>query len=182
MQIIYATEPAPNLSDDVETEYYVHVDDQGNETDVSYPVITVAGPEKKAIFLAGPSPRKPEHLNWRLDALRILEELKFPGTVFIPLPRNGIVEDYDQQVDWEQEMMNRSAVILFWIPRDLETLPGFSTNVEFGQKVCQRNIVVGFPPNSPKNKYIGKIANRHGHLVHDTLEKTIRAAIDYLSR
>jgi hypothetical protein len=100
----------------------------------------------KTLFLAGPSPRNDSHENWREDALQILGSKGYDGHVFVPLPRDGVFpKDYNSQANWEQTAMNRSDVILFWVPRDLENLPAFTTNVEFGQKVKNRNVVYGHP-------------------------------------
>jgi hypothetical protein len=43
----------------------------------------------KSIFLAGPTPRRPEVASWRPDALRILQEAGYDGVVFVPEDRSG---------------------------------------------------------------------------------------------
>jgi hypothetical protein len=131
-----------------------------------------------SIYLAGPSPRDTSHPNWRSEALELLAERGFSGHVFIPLPRNGVFpKDYDAQANWEQAAMDRSDVVLFWVPRDLTTLPAFTTNVEFGQKVAGRNVVLGYPPESPKNRFLGYLAERNFVERFDTLYETIDAAL-----
>ncbi|WP_337825240.1 nucleoside 2-deoxyribosyltransferase domain-containing protein [Amycolatopsis sp. A1MSW2902] len=56
-----------------------------------------------------------------------------PLTVLSPESRGGIrAEHYDDQVESELEMIQSADALMFWIPRDLRTLPGFTTNVEFG--------------------------------------------------
>ena len=51
----------------------------------------------------------------------------------MPEPHNGRWrEGYEDQLTWEDDALNRADVILFWIPRDLHTLPGLTTNDEFG--------------------------------------------------
>ena len=110
---------------------------------------------QKSIYLAGPSPRDAAHPNWRQEALHLLEDAGYDGHVFVPLPRDGSqAEDYLIQADWEQRAMNHSDILLFWVPRDLTTLPGFSTNVEFGQKIAGRNIVLGHPTEAPKCRFL----------------------------
>lgn len=134
----------------------------------------------KTIFLAGPSPRDASHPDWREEAIEILKNLNYDGHVYIPLPKSGIVSDYEDQIKWEQSAMDRADVILFWIPRDLEKLPGFTTNVEFGQRIACRNVVVGFPKDSPKNRYLESLALSNHKDVHYSLGKTIAAAIKML--
>lgn len=48
------------------------------------------------IFLAGPSPRgygEGYPKDWRDDAIKIFEELKFKGKIFIPRPSNGHMDN-----------------------------------------------------------------------------------------
>ena len=63
---------------------------------------------------------------------RKLARLGFDGAVFVPEPRDGAwTPDYDGQITWEEAGLHRADCILFWVPRDMETLPGLHTNVEF---------------------------------------------------
>ena len=94
-----------------------------------------------SIFLAGPSPRGKEDYNWRPEALDLLTELGFSGTVYVPLPRDGEwTDNYDGQIDWELEYLDAAGARVFWIPRSAE-LPGFTTNVEYGLYLKQPNMV-----------------------------------------
>lgn len=64
--------------------------------------------------------------------------------------------EYKTQIEWEYDGLTTANIILFWIPRDLQTLPGFTTNIEWGYW-CRRKpskLVLGFPPNAYKMKYI----------------------------
>ena len=108
-----------------------------------------------SIFLAGPSPRQPDHPNWRIEALKLLNEMGYGddegAVVFIPLTRDNAWEhSYSNQLDWETKCLNMADVIVFWVPRDLETLPAFTTNIEYGTWMHSGKIVVGFPPTAPK--------------------------------
>ena len=77
----------------------------------------------KSIYLAGPSPRKEGLENWREDTLNLLAKNGYDGVVYVPLPRDGkFPKHYNTQALWEQEAMNRSDIILFWVPRDLTVL------------------------------------------------------------
>jgi hypothetical protein len=131
------------------------------------------------IYLAGPSPRDQNTASWRSDALELLAKSGFTGHVFIPLPRNGVFpEDYQVQAAWEQEAMDRSDIIIFWVPRELEKLPGFTTNVEFGQKVSGKNIVLGFPKDAPKTRFLGYLAERNFVDQANSLPEVIRIAVN----
>jgi hypothetical protein len=73
---------------------------------------------------------------------------------------------------------------LFWIPRDLRTLPGFTTNVEFGLDVTTGRAVLGCPPDCPnpeRNRYLIWLARRHGVPVTETLKGTVAAALAILA-
>jgi hypothetical protein len=133
---------------------------------------------KLGIFLAGPSPRGEEDYSWRPEALKYLAKKKFPGTVYIPLPRNGEwSKDYDGQVDWELKYLNEATVIAFWIPRDLKRLPAFTTNVEFGLYVRSGKIILGYPKGAPKMRYPHLLAQKNNVSVFHTLSATLDAAV-----
>jgi len=134
----------------------------------------------RSLFLAGPSPRGKGEYDWRRDACEHLAHIGFDGAVFIPLPRDGVYHaDYDHtaQIDWELEHLERAGVIVFWIPRDLETLPGFTTNVEFGCFSRSGRAFLGYPPAAPRMRYLHHIAVLDGVPVFHTLEETLEAAV-----
>lgn len=136
---------------------------------------------KQSIFLAGPSPRDANDYNWRLEAVECLRRKRFLGAVFIPLPRDGNwLPNFNAQVNWEWEYLESADVIAFWIPRDLKSLPGFTTNIEFGLYVKSGKIVLGFPERAPKTRYLHLLAQKHGVMVFHTIEATIDAAIALL--
>ncbi|WP_275408157.1 nucleoside 2-deoxyribosyltransferase domain-containing protein [Streptomyces sp. SID7909] len=108
----------------------------------------------RTLILAGPTPRLSRPVDsWRPTAIAELDtqwDSDVPLTVFSPESRDSIrAAHYDDQVGWETEAREQADVVLYWIPRDLETLPGFTTNVEFGLDIAQRNIVLGCPPDCP---------------------------------
>ncbi|GAA2587775.1 nucleoside 2-deoxyribosyltransferase domain-containing protein [Actinomadura fulvescens] len=141
-------------------------------------------PGGPSVFLAGPTPRHGEVPSWRPAAIEALAAQwtgPEPLTVLTPESRDGIrAAHYDDQVDWETEARGAASVILFWIPRDLRTMPGFTTNVEFGLDVTTGRAVLGCPPDCPdpeRNRYLIYVARRHGVPVCDTLPGTVGAAL-----
>lgn len=138
-----------------------------------------------SVFLAGPTPRTPEVPSWRpaaIDALAAQWTGPESLIVFTPESRGGIrSQHYDDQVDWETEARARASAILFWIPRDLRTMPGFTTNVEFGLDVGTGRAALGCPPDCPnpeRNRYLIYVARRHGVPVCEILPDTVAAALD----
>jgi ADP-ribose pyrophosphatase YjhB (NUDIX family) len=139
-----------------------------------------------AIFLAGPTPRA-EHpvSSWRPEALRILEENGYDGVVFVPEAEDGVwAENYVDQVEWERKGLHFADHIVFWVPRDLDTMPAFTTNVEFGSwaRGDVSRLVYGHPDGAPKTRYLDWMLSDEtdGHgIVHHTLEGTIIAAADH---
>lgn len=119
-----------------------------------------------SVFLAGPTPRSAEVPSWRPEALQYLEALGFEGGVFIP-ERNpedpAPSENYEEMVQWELVHLNAAGCILFWVPRCLETLPGFTTNVEFGFWVARDpgKLILGFPYWAVKTRYLALLAGRY---------------------
>lgn len=134
----------------------------------------------KSIFLVGPTPREENVKSWRPEAIKILEELGYDGVVFVPEQQGKTFKDYDGQLEWEVEGLNRADCLLFWIPRDLETMPAFTTNVEFGEWFKSGKAVLGFPKDAPKNTYLEKRFKELQLPVSYTLEDTVKAAIDMI--
>ncbi len=137
----------------------------------------------KSIFLAGPTPRPNTPVSsWRSDALGYLQDVGFEGAVFVPEAEDGEwLKDYQSQFDWEDQALHFADVIVFWIPRDLEALPGFTSNVEFGRWVDSHRVILGHPPGAPKTRYLDATYQRATkEPVHETLSQTLKAAITRL--
>ncbi|HEY7309899.1 MAG TPA: nucleoside 2-deoxyribosyltransferase domain-containing protein [Gemmataceae bacterium] len=132
-----------------------------------------------AVFLAGPTPRLPEVPSWRPEALDLLATAGFHGVVFVPETADGErAPEYDDQVEWERQGLNFADRILFWVPRDLQTMPAFTTNVEFGRWCTSGKVVLGYPATAPKNKYLAWLGRvEAGVSLHHTLADTVAAAL-----
>ncbi|MFJ6661621.1 nucleoside 2-deoxyribosyltransferase domain-containing protein [Streptomyces sp. NPDC091377] len=142
-------------------------------------------PTGPSVFLAGPTPDKSAPVpSWRPAALAALAA-RWTGpevlTVLSPESRNGIrAERYEHQVDWETSARAAADAVLFWIPRDLKTMPGMTTNVEFGLDAPSGRAVLGAPPDCPnpeRNRYLIYVARRHCVPVCTTLTDTAAAAL-----
>ncbi|MEU6467471.1 NUDIX domain-containing protein [Streptomyces sp. NPDC046976] len=144
--------------------------------------IPTSGP---SVFLAGPTPRLGGDVeSWRLAAVEELAEQwtgAEPLTILTPESRGGKrAAHYDDQVVWETTARQTASAVLFWIPRDLNALPGFTTNVEFGLDIGTGRAVLGCPPDCPnpeRNRYLIYVARRHGAPVCETLPDTVAAAL-----
>lgn len=137
----------------------------------------------KSLFLAGPSLRPGQSgVSWRKEALHLLEQMNFDGTVFVPENQDGNFDenhDYSQTVEWEELMLNAADCIVFWIPRD-ENLPGFTTNVEFGKWNNSGKVVLGYPETAEKVKYLKYYADKLNIPTSNSLEETLQNAIDFI--
>ena len=159
----------------------------------------------KSIFLAGPTPRSPEVKSWRPEFIDKLVEQGYDDTVFVPEDRDtfgcGIngPDEWLKQVEWEDDMLNASTIIAFWIPRDLETLPGFTTNTEFGRFIKKTStfltpkgdfpvyayttsaIVYGRPPNAPKTGYLDWLYEKETGLIpFESMDDMVDFCVDLL--
>jgi Nucleoside 2-deoxyribosyltransferase like len=143
-----------------------------------------AGP---SVFLAGPTPHRGAVPSWRPAAVSALtsmwQEQETPTlTVLSPESRGGRrAAHYEDQVDWETAARRAATAILFWIPRDMLTMPGMTTNVEFGLDITTGRTVLGCPPDCPnpeRNRYLIYVARCHGAPVRTTLPETAVAALD----
>ncbi|MFO0625219.1 MAG: nucleoside 2-deoxyribosyltransferase domain-containing protein [Polyangiales bacterium] len=134
-----------------------------------------------SIFLAGPTPRAAPTPSWRPEALALLRARGFEGTVFVPEPEDGrFRDDYDAQVAWETAALARADCVLFWVPRDLDAMPAFTTNDEWGHLKDSGRVVFGAPPEAAKVRYQRWWAEHLGVAACDTLAATVDAALDAL--
>lgn len=135
----------------------------------------------KSLFLAGPTPRSKEAKSWRPDALKILSLKGFDGVVFIPEYRDdnsGCA--YEEQIVWEHNCLNMADCIMFWVPRELKTMPAFTTNIEFGLYANSGRVVFGAPPEAEKNRYLQLLAEKLSVPQASTLEETVNEAFKLL--
>ncbi|MFC4587023.1 nucleoside 2-deoxyribosyltransferase domain-containing protein [Sphaerisporangium corydalis] len=142
---------------------------------------------RRSVFLAGPTPRSEDVPSWRpaaIEAITLAWTGPGPLTVLTPESRGGVrAEHYDDQFAWENAARESAGAILFWIPRDLATLPGFTTNVEFGHDVRSGRTVLGCPPGCPnpeRNRYLIHLAHHYAVPVHTTLDATVTATLALL--
>jgi hypothetical protein len=108
-----------------------------------------------SVFLAGPTPRVSHVSSWRPEALQILEDLHFEGDVLIPERSNWQIKfAYLDQVEWEYQGLQTCSRIVFWVPRKLTTMPGLTTNVEFGFYLNSGRVLYGRPDDAEKCRYL----------------------------
>lgn len=137
----------------------------------------------ESIFLAGPvlRPTKDNPVTmtfWREEAIKILEEKGFEGTVMVPEHENfGGEFIYQNQVEWEDEALKKATMIIFWVPRDFTHLPGFTTNVEFGEWMRSGKVVLGYPSSAVKMRYLQHKADKLEIKTANTLTETVMNAL-----
>jgi 8-oxo-dGTP pyrophosphatase MutT (NUDIX family) len=136
----------------------------------------------QSVFLAGPTPRSDDVESWRPQALRLLEQAGFDGLVFVPEDRSGTwAHDYTDQVNWEEMGLHMADAIIFWVPRDMKTLPALTTNVEWGAWCDSGKVVLGTPPQASKVRYLNHYAGAFSVPHHDNLPDTVRAALQQIT-
>lgn len=140
----------------------------------------------KSIFLAGPALRsnQKELYNWRVTALETLDKLHFDGVVYVPDKKDvQSVCHEDDRINWEWKALDKCTTILFWVPRKIDTLPGFTTNVEFGLYVGSNKVVYGRPLDSEKNHYLDRLYYKYYNIEPcDNLTDTIKLAIKHTNK
>lgn len=137
----------------------------------------------KSIFLAGPTPRDSDTSSWRPEAIELLEKLGYDGHVFVPEPRNGkFTGDYVDQVEWETNALNQADVIIFWVPRDMKTLPALTTNIEWGLWADTGKCVLGTPVRAEHVRYLQWMAAKMKVPNYSTLEATLQEAVEKLGK
>lgn len=136
---------------------------------------------KKTLFLAGPTPRDQGVQGWRTEALQILKELGFDGHVFIPEPRDGKwLENYEIQIEWEEEGLNRADAIVFWVPREFPTMPALTTNIEWGEWGSSGKVLWGAPETAKQVRYPEYYAKKFGVPTFKNLREMLAKAVEML--
>jgi 8-oxo-dGTP diphosphatase len=135
----------------------------------------------KTLFLAGPSEPHGRPTAWRQEAIQILRDLRFDGHVFVPDFEEGWANgNLDAQFDWVTEAMDRADAIVFWVPRDLQTLHGYSTNIEWGLYARSRNVVWGAPEDAQLVGWAERYAKKYQVPVVRDLKMALRVALEHL--
>ena len=135
-----------------------------------------------SLFLAGPTPRDADTESWRPQAIEYLRKINFKGYVYVPEKENGWDKtfEYKEQIEWEESALIKSGVILFWIPRELEKMPAFTTNIEWGvwSDRKPRKLVLGAPEDAPKMDYMRYYADKLGIPNKYTLNEALDSAVE----
>jgi 8-oxo-dGTP pyrophosphatase MutT (NUDIX family) len=101
--------------------------------------------------------------------------------VFVPEPRDGkVFGDYVDQVEWETNALNQADCIVFWIPRNLTTMMGLTTNIEFGLWADTGKAILGTPPEAEKVSYLQHMATKLKVANYSTLDTTLEDAVKTL--
>jgi len=129
------------------------------------------------IFLAGPTPRSADVKSWRPEAIEWFEKYMFFGSLFIPETRGDEPFDWERQVAWEEEGLARAKAIMFWVPREMKTMPALTTNIEFGMHLKSGKVVLGTPSEAQAVRYMRHYAEKYLIPTEDTLEDTVKISI-----
>lgn len=157
-----------------------------------------------SIFLAGPTARGIQRTPWRQLALSLLAAQGFQGVVLLPEFRDAPFDEAAPRVfgrgqspvpgmrvttynilRWETTGIERSSVVLFWMPfilaaeDDPASLPGFTTRAEVSRELARapERIVLGMPGGALSSGHIRYHAHLGGVRIHETLEQTVAAAL-----
>ncbi|GAA2490276.1 nucleoside 2-deoxyribosyltransferase domain-containing protein [Streptomyces gobitricini] len=134
-----------------------------------------------SVYLCGPTPTDPAERSWRpaaVDALRAAWDGPGRLAVFLPEPATGgSYPVYEDQIAWEEEAMRRSDVVLFWIPREMNRLPGLVSNIKWGAWYDSGRAVLGTPPRAERMAYLLHFAEALGVPVERTLPGAAAAAL-----
>ncbi len=172
------------------------------------PLATRPGETAPSIFLAGPTARG-RRTRWRLDAIALLARRGFGGVVVVPEFRDRPLDQAAPVhfggraspvpnmkpasygvLEWETAGIERATIVLFWMPfriaaqDDPESLPGFTTRAEVSRELVRgpRRIVLGMPDGALSSAHIRYHAHRAGVRIHGSLDETVAAAIELVSR
>ncbi len=136
----------------------------------------------RSVFLAGPTPRSRDVASWRPAAIEALAAAGWDGHVFVPESEapGAELDDaaYGRQVAWEREGLARADAILCWVPRDMVTLPGLTTNVEVGLWATSGKLVLGLPAGAQHVRYLRALAGTERIPVAATLAEAAALVVE----
>ena len=135
-------------------------------------------PSGDKVFLAGPTPRELDVKTWRPQMVKKLREAGYEGHILMPEkenPEDGY--DYDTQVVWEEKALNAADLIVFWVPRKLDNMPGFTTNIEFGEWMKSGKILLAHPKNAEKMRYMVHKAEKYNIPYYNTMEDVAKHVV-----
>jgi len=147
------------------------------DSEAIYVLESIPHPPAKAIYLAGPVPRDQSELSWHSEAEEEIRRAGFGGYIIVPRFRADAIGDSKAQIEWEHQAMSRADALLFWIPRTLWTLPGLTSNLEWGIWHDSGKAVLGAPPDAPKMRYLRFYADLVGAPRADTLREAAGIAV-----
>ena len=134
---------------------------------------------EKSIFLAGPTPRNKGVQSWRPEAIELLQAAGFDGVVFVPETRSGDWHgDKVAQIEWEERCLHLSDSVVFWVPRNMESMPALTTNTEFGRWEDSGRVVFGSPETAVRNEYLQHYARKLNVPINNSLDGVLQLAID----
>lgn len=116
--------------------------------------------DKTYVFLGGPIQGAPD---WQNSIPEI------DGVEFINPKRSSIKDDfnYNEQVDWETKALRISDIALFWIPKEIESIPGRdyaqTTKIELMENLCRgKTIILGIDEGVHTKRYLELKALKYG--------------------
>lgn len=127
--------------------------------------------ENVFLFLGGPIQGAE---NWQN---KVCDDLSDINNLVITNPRRENYDGFnlDEQINWETEYLNKSDILMFWIPKEKEVIEGRvygqTTRFEIGEWVakCHKKIIIGIDDSFPMKKYIKKrLEKDYGIDVKDT--------------
>lgn len=154
-------------------------------------------PGKLSVFLAGPS----SHVKWRPDAVRLLRDGGFKGSIVIPEFRSGVFDKKrwddgkpstvpkmtrasERVMQWETDGIDNATVLVVWMPYtgfdDSRQWTGLSTRGESSRGIATRRksrLVLGMPDDAFRSGQDRFHAHRQGITIESSLEDTIAAAL-----
>lgn len=116
---------------------------------------------RPAIFLEGPTSRNGQE-DWRPEALRWLSRKPYQGIAYIPSPRSGENEEYDEDIFlWRMERIKSpDVVVAIWIPAgsSMSDIAEISTYFGIVAQWKPSRVVFGYPDLNPSVLYLTLVA------------------------
>lgn len=144
--------------------------------------------DRPSIFLGGGITGAPD---WQKEAVELLKPVF--ATCFNPRRPHGFLppdhpnylQSYSEQVDWEHQYLLLADVVLFWLPKEANSITTrfeigwfYGLNYRQNDEATRRSLAVGIEPGVNGDTYYRIVLPRAGIPVHNTLEGTCKWACD----
>ncbi len=141
----------------------------------------IPDPLGPSILLVGPTPNRPRDQGWRMEALNLIDATDVRVTVLCPeyFRTPAGKGSYEDQLDWEDEALASATVLLFFFPRETDSMLGLDATLYWGRysRATPERCVLGAPDWAVHTRLLARDCERYHISFASTLAVTVANAL-----